>query len=124
MNTKEIFKLTWAPVVFASLCCLSPLILVLLGLSTATFAASLSNTLYGGYRWLFRIGGLLLLGVSVWMYFRRKGVCTIDEAKKRRTEIINTVSLVFTISVIGYVVFLYGIVEYAGTLAGIWNSSH
>ena len=122
MNIKEIFKLTWAPVVFASLCCLSPLILVLVGFSTASFAASLSDTLYGDYRWIFRIAGLIMLGVSVWMYFRRKGICTIDEAKKRRTEIVNTILLVVIAAVIGYVVFLYGIVEYAGILAGIWGA--
>ena len=123
MNTKEILKLTWLPVFVASLCCLSPLILVLVGLSTVSFAASLADTFYGTYKWVFRFAGLLLLGISLWMYFRRKGICTIDEAKKRRSEIINTISLVFIVSVIGYVVFLYGVVEYAGIVVGIWGSS-
>jgi len=123
MNTKEIFKLTWPPVLVASLCCLSPLILVLVGLSTVSFAASLADTFYGTYKWVFRIVGLILLGISLWMYFRRKGICTIDEARKRRTEIINIVSLVLIASVIGYVVFLYGVVEYAGYVMGIWGSS-
>lgn len=122
MNTKEIFKLTWLPVLVASLCCLSPLILVLVGLSTVSFAASLADTLYGTYRWLFRLTGLVLLGISLWMYFQHKGICTIDEAKKRRTEIINTMSLVFIISVVGYIIFLYGVIEYAGIVTGIWGT--
>ena len=123
MKAKEIIKLTWLPVLIASLCCLSPLILVLLGLSTAAFAGSLADTLYGSYKWYFRIAGLILLGVALFMYFRRaKGICTIDEAKKRRNEIINTVTLVFIVAMIGYVVFLYGVVEYAGIFAGIWGS--
>ena len=123
MNIKEIVKLTWLPVLVASLCCLSPLILVLFGLSTAAFAGSLADTFYGSYKWYFRLAGLVLLLVSLIIYFRRtKGICTIDEAKKRRNEIINTVVVVFIVSIIGYVVFLYGVVEYAGILAGVWGA--
>ena len=50
-----------------------------------------------------------------------KGICTIDEAKKRRNEIINIVAITFTVGVIGYFVFLYVIVEYAGMWLGIWR---
>lgn len=125
MKIEEIIKLTWLPVLVASLCCLSPLILVLFGLSTAAFAGSLADTFYGSYKWYFRIAGLVLLLASLIVYFHRaKGICTIDEAKKRRNEIINTVVLVLIASVIGYVVFLYGVVEYAGILAGIWGTPH
>ncbi|TSD05598.1 MAG: hypothetical protein Greene07147_303 [Parcubacteria group bacterium Greene0714_7] len=124
MKAKDIITLTWLPVVVASLCCLSPLILVLAGLSTVSFAASLADTFYGDYKWIFRIAGAIALGISIVMYFRRKGICTIDEAKKRRTEIINTVSLVAIVAILGYIIFLYGIVEYAGVLAGIWGTSH
>lgn len=124
MKTKEILKLTWLPVLIASLCCLSPFILVLVGLSTVSFAASLSDTLYGNYRWLFRLAGLLFLGVSLLMYFRSRGICTIDEARKRRREIINTIIVTLISGVIGYVVFLYGILEYVGKVAGIWGTPH
>lgn len=123
MKVKEIAKLTSAPIIVASLCCLSPLILVLFGLSTAAFAGSLADTLYGTYKWYFRFAGLVLLAASLVLYFRRtKGICTIDEVKRRRNEIINTVALVVAVSAIGYVVFLYGVVEYAGVLAGVWGA--
>ncbi|MBI4175197.1 hypothetical protein HY523_01115 [Candidatus Berkelbacteria bacterium] len=122
MQLKEIAKVTWLPVVFASLCCLSPVILVLLGLSTVSFAASLADTLYGTYKWSFRALGLILLLVSLgWYFWKAKGICTLDEAKRRRNEIINTVLIVLLSGVIGYVVFLYIIVEYAGILLGIWS---
>jgi uncharacterized membrane protein len=50
MNTKEVLKISSLPVIFASLCCLSPLILVALGLSTVSFATSLADTLYDDYK--------------------------------------------------------------------------
>ncbi|MEX0933832.1 MAG: mercuric transporter MerT family protein [Candidatus Paceibacterota bacterium] len=122
MNKKDLFQMTGIPAVVASLCCLTPLILVLLGLSTVSFASSLADTLYGEYKWAFRGVGLILLLIAVFFYFRRtKGICTIDEAKKRRREIINTTLLVLIVGVIAYVFFLYVIVHYGGVFAGLWE---
>ena len=119
---KDIFKLASIPVLFASLCCLSPVILVLLGLSTVTFASSLADTLYGDYKWVFRVVGLLLLAGALFYYFRRKkGICTIDEVKKRRNEIINTVAMTVIIAVLGYVFFLYVVVHYVGVFLRLWQ---
>lgn len=117
---KEMFKITGIPVLFASMCCLSPLILVLLGLGTVSFAAGLSDVLYGSYKWYFRAFGLILLGISLWFYFRKKGICSLDVAKKRRNEIINTVLLALIVGVIGYIVWLYVVVHYAGVWLDIW----
>jgi uncharacterized membrane protein len=122
MKCKEILKVTSLPVLFASMCCLSPLILVALGLSTVSFAASLADTLYGDYKWLFRSFGILLLVVSLVLYFRRsKNICTFDEVKKRRNEIINIVAVTTIVSVLGYVFFLYVVVHYAGVFYAIWE---
>ncbi|MBL7045625.1 MAG: hypothetical protein ISR99_01145 [Parcubacteria group bacterium] len=121
MKIKEILKVSCWPVIGASLCCLSPLVLVLLGLSTVSFASSLADTFYGDYKWVFRGGGLLLLVVSMIFYFRRqKGICTIDEAKKRRQEIINSALIFLIVGIVGYIFFLYIVVHYAGVLLGIW----
>lgn len=119
---KDTFKIISIPVIIASLCCLSPVILVLFGLSTATFAGSLADTLYGNYKWLFRIAGFLLLTISIIIYLRRqKGICTLDEARKRRNEIINIVLIAVSAAIIGYVIWLYVIVEYIGKLLNIWK---
>jgi len=80
---KDMFKITGIPVVFASLCCLAPLVLVLLGVSTVAFGASLTDNLYGNYRWAFRGLGVLTLAASLFIYFRSKGICTIDQVKRR-----------------------------------------
>ena len=120
MKIRDMFHIVGIPVVAASLCCLSPVILVLLGLGTASFAGSLADTLYGSYKWVFRIIGLILLGLSLILYFRKKGVCTLDQVKRRRNEIINTILIALIAAVGGYFFFLYVVVEYIGMWMGIW----
>jgi len=122
MNWKDLLKITGLPVLFASLCCLAPIILVLFGLSTVAFAASLADVFYGTYKWVFRGVGLLLLIGSLIIYFRKKGICTIDEAQKQRKKIINTILIVLIVAVVGYVFWLYVIVEYIGVLLGLWEN--
>lgn len=122
MNIQGIFKIIRIPVIVASLCCLTPVILVTLGLASASFAASLATTLYGAYKWHFRATGIVLLAISLIAYFRRqKGICTIDEAVRRKNEIINTVALSVIAGVFGYLLFLYVVVEYAGIILKIWD---
>ena len=122
MKIKEILKITSIPAIIASLCCLSPLIFVLLGVSTVSFASSLSDVFYGQYKWWFRIAGLLTLALSLFYYFRRKkGICTIDDVKRRRNEIINTVALSAITFIVVYVFFLYVVVHYAGAFLNIWS---
>lgn len=121
-SLKDILKITGAPVVVASLCCLTPVVLVLFGIGSVSLAASLANVLYGTYAWSFRMTGLALLLLSVISYLRReKGICTLDEAKKRRNEILNVVGIALIAGVIGYILWLYVIVEYAGILLHIWQ---
>ena len=122
MKIKEIFKISSLPVIIASLCCLSPIILVLLGVGTVSFATSLTDTLYGTYKWYFRIAGLLALSLSLITYLRHtKGICTLDQAKMRRNEIINIVMLSLIAGVLGYIFFLYVVVHYIGVFLNIWS---
>jgi bacteriorhodopsin len=119
---QEFLKITSLPVLIASLCCLSPVILVLLGISTVSFAASLADTLYGEYKWVFRVVGLCALLVSLVYYLRRqKGICTFDEVKRRRNEIINYVALTMIVGVLGYLFFLYVVVHYIGVFLSLWS---
>lgn len=122
MKVNDVFKITSLPVIFASLCCLSPLVLVALGLSTVSFATSLTDTLYGDYKWAFRGFGIGMLAVSLVIYLRRtKNICTLDEVKKRRNEIINIVAITSIVAVLGYLFFLYVVVHYAGVFYAIWE---
>jgi bacteriorhodopsin len=118
---KEALKISSVPAIIASLCCLSPVILVLTGLATTTFAASLSDLFYGTYKWVFRGVGFVALVIAYIFYIRRQGVCTFDEAIKRRNELINKFMLVLIVAILFYVIFLYGFVEYLGIKLGIWE---
>jgi hypothetical protein len=119
---RDILKIASAPVILASLCCLSPVILVFLGISTVSFASSLADTLYGDYKWAFRAVGLLALLSSLIIYLRRqKGICTIDDAVRRRNEVINYIALALIAGTLGYIFFLYVVVHYIGVWLSIWS---
>ncbi len=118
---QELLKLISAPVIFASLCCLSPVIIVLLGLGTVSVAGSLADTLYGSYKWVFRSLGLVLLALSLFMYFRKKGICSLDQVRRHRNEVINLIVLSLAAAVGGYFFFLYIIVHYIGIWLYIWS---
>ena len=122
VKIKEIFKISALPVFVASLCCLSPVILILFGIGTVSFSSALADTLYGEYKWYFRIAGLIAMTIALFLYFRRtKGICTIDEAKRRRNEIINTIAITVIACVLGYLFFLYVVVHYIGVFLNLWS---
>ncbi len=115
-------RISSIPVIIASLCCLSPVILVSLGVASVSFASSLADTFYGEYKWYFRAAGFIALVVSFIFYVRRQvGVCTIDEAVKRRNELLNKFALVLIIGVLGYLFFLYVVVHYVGVFLQLWK---
>lgn len=121
MKLKELFNLTGIPIFIASLCCLAPIVLVLLGLSTVSVAAALTEVLDGKYQWAFILLGLILFGISLIFYFRDRGVCTLDQVKKHQNEIINKVLLTLVFSVVGYLIFFDLILGLVGRILGIWK---
>lgn len=62
-------------------CCVSPVVLVLLGLSSVSFAISLGNTLYYEYGWYFRGAALLLAAIGVGGILRRRKSCSLRGAR-------------------------------------------
>ena len=62
-------------------CCVSPAVLVLLGVATAMEAVTLGDTLYYGYGWYFRGAGLLVAAVAVVLYLRGRGDCSVQGAR-------------------------------------------
>ncbi len=116
----------------AGLCCFAPVVLALLGLGLgllgisfapgeAAFASNLAAILYGQYKWLFRSAGLLALLVGLVLSFRRRGICTLDDAKRSRTKIINLTLLALLSGIVLYLFWLYVVVEWLGIGLGLWG---
>jgi hypothetical protein len=88
-------------------CCVSPVVLVLLGLSSVSFAISLGNTLYYGYGWYFRAAALVLAVSGVVAILRTRRACSLRGARAH-WRLLLTVGLTMLIV---YAV-LYGITAY------------
>lgn len=121
MRLRELLNLTGLPIFIASLCCITPIVLVLFGLSTVAFAASLTNLLEGKYQWAFILVGLIALTISLIFYFRKTGICTIDQVQKHRNEIINKTILSLLAAGVGYYIFFYILLDFIGRKLGIWS---
>lgn len=92
-------------------CCVSPVVLALLGVASAAEAVSLGDTLYYGYGWWFRGAGLLIAISAVYMHLRRRGSCSLRGAYSYRRLIA--------------VMLAAGLITYAGLFwltkyLGIW----
>ncbi|RMD58113.1 hypothetical protein D6825_01990 [Candidatus Woesearchaeota archaeon] len=69
----------------ASLCCVGPVILVGLGLSSVSFALSI-----GQYTWLFTTIGTLFLITTLLAYYKKKNCCTTSGLRKQWKQILAT----------------------------------
>ena len=72
-------------------CCVSPVVLVLIGVATAAEAVALGDTLYYTYGWFFRGAGILVAGVAVLVYLRSRKSCSLDGAKGYRRLLLTLV---------------------------------
>ena len=78
-------------------CCVSPVVLALLGIATAAEAVSLGDTLYYTYGWYFRGAGMIVATIAVVLYLRQRGACSIDGAYRYRWMLfVLGLSAVFT----------------------------
>ena len=63
-------------------CCVSPVVLALMGIATAAEAVTLGDTLYYTYGWAFRGAGLLIAAVAMTLYLRRQQACSLKGARR------------------------------------------
>ena len=73
-------------------CCVSPIVLVLLGVATAAEAVTLGDTLYYDYGWYFRAAGLAIAALAVILFLRGRGVCNVRGAYRYRRMLIVLVA--------------------------------
>jgi hypothetical protein len=103
------------------LCCFAPVVLVLLGVSSLTFAISLSDLLYGQYVWVFRGAAFLSLTIGlIWYFYKKENICSLDEAKRKKQLILNFTLTSIIIMTLAYLIWTYVIVEIIGIALGLW----
>lgn len=94
------------------LCCVGPTVLALLGIVSAGTAFAWATALYGNYAWWFRLAGLALLALLVWLALRRRNQCSVAGVRRWRWRILGLVA----VAVATYLV-LYGLTTWLGTVA-------
>ena len=73
-------------------CCVSPVVLALLGVATAAEAVTLGDTLYYTYGWYFRAAGLAVAALAFILFLRGRGVCNVRGAYHYRRMLIVLVA--------------------------------
>ena len=119
MKLSQVLKITLPSVLIASLCCLSPLVFVLLGASLTSFGVVLFTRALAPYEWAFFAAGLAFLIGSLTLYFRTRGICTLEQARKSRNEVVNTTLMVLLAALVSFAIF-FGAVAIAGKSRGLW----
>ena len=105
--------------IVGGLCCMTPIVMVLLGISTVSFATQLGDVLYWEYKWIFRIVGVITLGVALVLYFRSNGICTLNQAKTKHNRVIRTSLLVLASGVGAYTIWTYIVLHWWGKSIGL-----
>ena len=129
-DVKSLWKWISGSAFLASMCCFPSVVLVMFGLASISSAAALSNDLYWGtngmgwFRPLLLVMSTLLVLIGLVMYFRKEGICSLDEARRQRKRILNTSLLVLSLSLVSYIVFNFVILTEIGVALDLpWESS-
>ena len=94
----------------ASLCCIPPLIIVLFGLGSVSFALSFTK-----YKYFFVTLSIIFIILAIFLNIRKKGkTCAIDpkEIKRKKFFIIITIITMVTF----YIIMQYFILPFLGRL--------
>ncbi len=66
------------------LCCVGPSVLAMFGIISGATALAWANNLYGNYAWWFRLSGLGVLALLVWIALRRRNQCSLGGIRRLR----------------------------------------
>lgn len=129
-DIRSLWKLIGGSAFMASMCCFPSVVLVFFGLASVSTAAALSDDLYWGYnglgwfRPLLLIASAMMVIIGLIVYFRKEGICTLNEAKRQRQRVINTSLFVGTLTVVLYILFNFVILTELGIALSLpWESS-
>jgi len=85
----------------ALLCCISPIILVLLGLSTTAGAIALGTNLFDNYKLYFISASIIFMVIAILFYLKNKNQCSISGVRQN----INKILLTFIVAVLVYILW-------------------
>tara|TARA_B100000900_G_C20573546_1_gene714350 strand:- start:4 stop:471 length:468 start_codon:yes stop_codon:yes gene_type:complete len=129
-DVRSLWKYIGGSAFVASLCCFPSIVLVFFGLASVSSAAALSNDLYWGtngmgwFRPLLLSLSTVLVIAGLVLYFRKDGICSLDEARRQRKRIINTSLVVLMLAFISYIVLNFIILTELGVALNLpWESS-
>lgn len=94
------------------LCCVGPTVLALLGVVSAGTAFVWATDLYDDYAWWFRLGGLAVLALLVWVSLRRRDQCSVAGLRRWRWRLLGVLAVA-----VGTYVGLYAVTTWLGTFA-------
>ena len=95
------------------LCCVTPVVLVLFGLTTATAAVSLATRWYAEYAWYLRGVAALLAAAGIMLHLRKRNACSLRGARAN----LGLIGTTFVVTVLTYGL-LYWFTTWLGSLAG------
>ncbi|MBJ29440.1 MAG: hypothetical protein CMB61_05230 [Euryarchaeota archaeon] len=125
-DRKPLATMVVVSAVTASMCCLPSVVWVMFAGSSAIVAADqLSNDLYYSWvRYALYALSFTMLSIGLTVYFRNRGICTLDDAKRERNRVANTTLAVFTITILTYLFWNFVILEIVGIAIGLpWEGS-
>jgi len=128
-EAKGLWKWITSSAFIAGLCCFPSVLLAGVGLMSLSAADALSRQLYfGPFRWFLYLLTLGFLSYGLLHHFRGRGICTLDDAKRNRTRIVNTTLLVLIITFSVFWVWDYIVIQLLGIAIGlpwleeaVWN---
>lgn len=94
------------------LCCVGPTVLAVFGIISAGTAFVWANDLYDNYAWWFRLGGVAVLGLLVWVSLRRRNQCSLAGVRQRRWRLLGVLAVA-----VGTYVALYAVTTWLGGFA-------
>ena len=125
-DRRPLASLVAASAITASMCCLPSVVWVLFAGSSAIVAADqLSNDMYYSWvRYALYVLSFSMVAAGLVIYFRNRGVCTIDDVRRERRRVVNTSLAVFTASVLAYLFWNFVVLEIVGIAIGLpWEDS-
>jgi chromate transport protein ChrA len=75
------------------LCCVGPTVLALFGVISAATAFAWANNLYDNYDWWFRLGGLGILALLVFVALRRRDQCSLRGIRRLRWRLLTMLAI-------------------------------